>query len=54
LFGVTNCRYDVVVVQMLGKMLWVHKLPAPSCAATAATASATGKSTTSAGKASAS
>jgi hypothetical protein len=48
LFGVTNCRYDVVVVQMRGKMLWVHKLPAPSCAAAAKAAATAGKSTTAA------
>jgi len=39
-FGVTNRRDNVVVVQMFGEDSWVHKLPAPSRAATAKAAAA--------------
>ena len=50
-FGVMNCRDNGVVLKVLGKGSWVHKLPAPSCAAAAKTSAAAGKSTTSTAKA---
>ena len=43
-FGVVDGRDDAVVLQVLGKMFRVHKLPAPSRAAAAKAAAAAGKS----------
>ena len=45
-FGITNRRDNFVVVQMFGEGSRVHKLPAPSRAAAAKTAAATGKAST--------
>jgi hypothetical protein len=39
-FGVSNCRDNIVVLQVFGKSPRVHKLPAPSRAAAAETAAA--------------
>jgi hypothetical protein len=44
-FGVPDCRDNGVVVQVPGESSRVHKLPVPSCSATAKAAPAAGKST---------
>jgi hypothetical protein len=46
-FGVTNRRDNVVVVQVFGEGSWVHKLPAPSRATAAKAAATTGKTSAS-------
>ena len=46
LLGVANCRNNPVMLQVFGKMFWVHNLPAPSRAAAAKTAAAATEATT--------